>query len=804
MKTVIIGGVAGGASAAARLRRLDESAEIVLLERGEYISFANCGLPYVIGGVIPERDSLLIMTPERFKARFNVDVRIASEAVAIDPAAKCVTVRSEGKTYDETYDHLILSTGSSPLRPPLPGIEDPAVFSLWTIPDLDRILGALSAQPKRAVVVGGGFIGLEAAENLRERGLDVTVVELAPQVLPPFDTEMAGLVEQELRHLGIELKLGRKVAGFEREADGKFLVKLDADESVQADFVLLSIGVRPNSDLAKTAGLTLNERGGIVSDSSMRTSDPSIYAIGDVAEVVDPIGGGRTMIPLAGPANRQGRIVAEVICGRESHYRGSWGAAIVKVGRLTAATVGYSERRLRSLSLSYEKIYLFPASNASYYPGYAPLSMKLIFSPEGKIFGIQIVGAKGVDKRADVLSAAMQSGLTVHDLHQLELTYAPPYSSARDPVNIAGMIADGVCSGDTRIIHADGITESDFLLDVRERAEFENGAIPNAVNIPLGELRNQLDHLPQNRRIMIYCQMGQRGYYGERMLRQLGFDVVNLSGGYLAWRLYHPKPVSSASKGLESKSCFKTNIAPASASVKTVDVRVLQCPGPVVRMKQEIERLKSGESFTLLCNASFRPDLDAWLRATGNLISDETDDGVTLSAVIRKAPSVPFHSLQTMPHSCAIVLFSNDLDKAMAAFIIACGMAASGAKVGIFFTFWGLSVLRKNPVPKVKKGMIEKMFGWMLPKGTQKLSLSKMNMCGLGTMMMKQVMQKKSVTSLSELIVQARELGVRFIACEMAMNVMGLQKEELIEIDEVAGVASFVALAKESNNTLFI
>ena len=800
MKYIIVGGVAAGASAAARLRRLDESAEIVLLERGPYISYANCGLPYHLGDVISKRDSLLVMPEAKFKAWFNIDIRTKSEAVAIDRNAKTVSVRgADGTTVSESYDKLLIATGSSPIVPAMPGSDDERILPLWTIPNMDSIAAKIKAGAKKAVVVGAGFIGLETAENLAERGLDVTVVELMDQVLPTIDREMATPLAQELSSLGIALKLGRKVLSFEKNGNDLSAV-LDNDEKLPADLVVMSIGVKPNSDLAKAAGLELGVRGHIKVDEFMRTSDENIYAAGDAVEVFDPVTGGATAVPLAGPANRQGRIAADNMAGGSSRYPGSLGAAVLKVGSLNAASVGLTERRIRQLDLPYEKIYLHPGSNASYYPGSTRLHIKLIFAPDGKILGAQIVGGKGVDKRIDTISCAMRNRQTAPELGSLELAYAPPFNSAKDPVNFAGFIAENVLNGTSKIVHADELPKDALILDVREPAETELGIIPGSTLIPLGQLRTRLNELDKNREIVVLCQLGLRGYLAERILRQNGFSVRNLSGGYVTWKFFHPAPFVPAERVPDTACCSMTNC-------KELDVRALACPGPVVRLKNEVNGMAPGETLKLLAPASFSPDLTAWAKASGNEVVHMERKNDYLEAVVRKGTPSASPKTESIPageHRAAIVLFSNDLDKAMAALIIACGMAASGAKVGIFFTFWGLSVLRKNPAPPVKKPLISRMFGWMLPKGASKLVLSKMNMGGMGTLMMKQVMARENVLTLPELLEQARQLGVKFVACEMAMDVMGITREELVDIDEVAGVASFVAMAKNSNNTLFI
>ena len=537
MKIVIVGGVAAGAGAAARLRRLDETADIVLLERGAYISYANCGLPYHIGGDIAQRESLLVMPEKAFAARFGVDVRIGHEAAAIDRAARTVAIRRpDGETVVEGYDKLLLATGSSPIVPPVPGIDHPLVQRLWTIPDMDRIKALADAGARSAVVVGGGFIGLETAENLRERGLEVTLVELMPQILPTLDREMTAPLAGEMARLGITLELGRKVVGIAPDGDG-VAAALDDGRSLRAGLIIMSVGVRPNTGLAREAGLVLGERGHISVDESLRTSDPDIYAAGDAIEVREPILGGTTAIPLAGPANKQARVVADAMLGRPARYRGSMGASILKLGDLAAASVGFTEQRLRRMGVDFEKIYLHPASSATYYPGWGRLHMKLLFAPDGTVLGAQIVGPRGVDKRLDVIATAMHSRVGVRELADLELCYAPPFNSARDPVNMAGMVAQNVLDGESLITHADGLPRGAFLLDVRETAECDAGVIPGSVNIPLDQLRGRIGEIPAGVPVVAYCQIGLRGYVAERMLRQHGFTVSNLSGGYLTWKM---------------------------------------------------------------------------------------------------------------------------------------------------------------------------------------------------------------------------------------------------------------------------
>ncbi|NLF93413.1 MAG: FAD-dependent oxidoreductase [Oligosphaeraceae bacterium] len=825
MKVVIIGGIAGGAGAAARLRRLDEKMEIVLVERGAEISYANCGLPYFLGRVIKDRSDLLIMTPEKFRARFNVDTRVRCEAVAIDRTAKSVLLRdlNSGRETVETYDKLILSTGSLPSADPLPGNALPGVFRLWTLEDLDKLDAALAEKPRRVLVAGGGYVGVELVENLRERGCEVTLLQRSTHLLPTLDQEMSNLLVEELRRQGIGVELKAELTGINRSAAGLEAILADG-RRLQTEFAVLCVGVKPNSELARAAGLDLGRQGHIITDQELCSSDPDIYAIGDVIEVKDPIFQGQTAIPLAGPANRQARLAADNICGRDRKYRGTLGTSIIKVGSLTAASTGYSERLLKGKIDQYHKVYLHPSSHASYYPGSAPLHIKVIFTPDGTLLGAQIVGRKGVDKRIDVISTAMCQGMKAQDLAALELAYAPPYSSAKDPVNFAGMIAENVLSGLSEVVHFEHLPEGAVLLDAREKDEHELGSVPGAVNIPLSELRSRWAELPQNRRILVFCQSGLRSYIAERILKQQGLQVATVSGGYLTWKMQQQPVLSSAAKALaETPAGPKAppaapaaeTTATAAAPVRTLDVRALACPGPVVRLKQEMEKLQSGDSLELLAPLSFEPDLESWSKSSGNTVLSSARKEEYFQAVVRKQPAggeaatagseaAPACSGAPARSGAAMVLFSNDLDKAMAALIIACGMAAAGQKVGIFFTFWGLSVLRKNPAPAVRKSLLSRMFGWMLPKGAEKLTLSKMNMGGMGTLMMKQVMARDNVTTLPELLRQARELGVKFVACEMAMGVMGITREELIEIDDVVGVASFVEMARNSNSTLFI
>jgi NADPH-dependent 2,4-dienoyl-CoA reductase/sulfur reductase-like enzyme/rhodanese-related sulfurtransferase len=547
VKLLIVGGVAGGASAAARARRLSEDAEIVLFERGPDVSFANCGLPYYVGGEIVEREKLLVTTPERLRTRFKLDVRTLSSVESIDRSAKTIHVRNlaTGREYDETYDKLILAPGAAPLRPALPGIDLPGIFTLRNLQDVDQIKQRVDHGIHHVVVVGAGFIGLELVENFVKREIHTTVVELSDQVLPPFDKEMTTPIAQELKLRGVNLLLGQSAEAFEKTKTG-LIIRLKSGLQLAAEMVILGIGVRPENKLAVDAGLEVGPRGGIRVDNQLRTSDPAIYAVGDAIEVNDVISGDRIQVPLAGPANRQGRIAADNVFGRASKYRGTQGTAILGVFDQTAAMTGSSEKTLRKANRAYRKIYIHPAHHASYYPGAKSMVIKVLFDPEsGRILGAQAVGGAGVDKRIDVFAVAIQAGMTVFDLEEMELAYSPQYGSAKDPVNMAGFVASGLLRGDHPQIDVETVLMSPadqkpYLIDVRTPQEFSQGAIPGAVNISVDELRTRLSEIPRDRQIAVYCQVGQRGYLATRILLQSGYSAVNVGGGYKTYKLYSP------------------------------------------------------------------------------------------------------------------------------------------------------------------------------------------------------------------------------------------------------------------------
>lgn len=816
-KVVIIGGVAGGASCAARLRRLNEEMEIVLLERGDNISYANCGLPYRTGGVIQSREALLLLTPEMMKQRFNVDVRIHNEVTAIDRTAKTLTIRhtDTNETTKESYDTLVIATGSSPVRPPITGIDSDKIMTLWTVNDTDRILERIHAQnAKTAAVIGGGFIGLEMAENLKHAGMDVSIIEMTDQVMAPLDYEMAQLLHENIMQNNVHLHLNNGVDSFQ-DTGKEVKITLKDGSTVNADFVILSIGVRPNSQIAKAAGLEVNQRGGIIVDEHLVTSDPSIYAVGDVIEVEDYIFKDRTMIPLAGPANKQGRIAADNIAGASESYQGTQGSAVAKVFDLTAASTGANEKTLIRRGLvrgkDYEHIIIVQNSHAGYYPGALPMVIKLLFSMDGrKIYGAQIVGREGVDKRIDTIATVLRLGGSVNDLESLELSYAPPYSSAKDPVNMAGFTAANVLAGIVRFSDWDVIEKNQgaLLLDIREEAEVTAFEIPGAVNIPLGQLRSRLNELDKNQEIITFCAVGVRSYNAARILMNNGFTNVKVyPGGTKFYRSTHPEEMQEVTVIPSSAPAEKKEVI-----MKTVSVNCsgLQCPGPIMKVFETIKEMQDGEMLEVTASdPGFQADIVSWCRRTGNTLVSNEKRGSEYVAVVQKGMgSVPVQSRETKvvdtPEGKTIIVFSGDLDKVLASFIIANGAAAMGRKVTMFFTFWGLTALRKPEKQPVKKTFIENMFGSMLPRGTGRLHLSRMNMGGMGTAMMKKIMNDKNVDSLETLMKKAMDSGIKIIACTMSMDVMGIKQEELIDGVELGGVGTYLGDAEESNVNLFI
>lgn len=818
-KIVIIGGVAGGATAATRLRRLNEEDKIVLFEKGEYISFANCGLPYHVGGVIKERENLLLQTVDGMNQQYGLDVRNFSEVLEINPQSKSVTVLNHqtGERYVESYDQLIISTGAKAIVPPIVGIEEADnVFRLRNIPDMDQIKAYIAEnQIATATVVGGGFIGLEMMENLVELGIQVQLIEMAPQVMPTIDIEMAQLIHSQMNIHGVNLILNDGLKEFRQ--NGRELL-LTSGKTLQTDMTILSIGVLPENTLAKVAGLELGYKGGIKVNQQLQTSQPDIYAIGDAIEVIDLVSGQPTHIPLAWPANRQGRLVADIINGSDAGYFGTQGTAVAKVFELTVASTGNSERLLKQAGIEYETIHIHPNSHAGYYPGASPIALKLLFGIDGKILGAQAIGTEGVEKRIDVIATAMRFGARADQLASIELSYAPPYSSAKDPVNMLGYTADNILSGKVATFQWSQVDEllsnNAFLLDVREEFELATGTIESSHHIPLNQLRQRLGELPKNQPIYVYCQVGHRGYNAARILSQAGFDVKNLDGGYKTYKTahYRIKPLDYLSF---NQTRHKSEDLKEPSEIIHLDACGLQCPGPILKVKEKIDKMSIGQKMEIeASDFGFGADLAAWCQNTGNtLLSNKIENGKVLATIVKGKSSISENEMKNLPSlgqegvlketkdGATMVVFSGDLDKALASMIIASGAAAYGKKVTIFFTFWGLSILKKQ---KVKKSGLAKLFDIMLPSKANNLPLSQMNMGGMGASMIKYIMKQKNVDSLPDMIEQAHQLGVKFVACTMSMDLMGIEKEELFDFVEYGGVATFIGDSEQANMQLFI
>ncbi|MGP6139292.1 MULTISPECIES: FAD-dependent oxidoreductase [unclassified Jeotgalibaca] len=809
-KILIIGGVAGGATAATRLRRLNEEDEIILFEKGEYISFANCGLPYHIGGTIKERESLLLQTVEGMEQQYALDIRNFSEITAIDPNQKMVTVYNHQttETYTESFDKLIISTGAKPITPAIPGLEKAKnVFSLRNIPDMDQIKLYLEKNDiQTATIIGGGFIGLEVMENLSELGIQVQLVEMAPQVMPNIDFEMAQQLHTQIDMHGVNLILND---GLKEIQDNGTKLILTSGKELTTDMTVLSIGVTPENSLAKASGIELGFKGAIKVNEQLETNFPDIYAIGDVIEVKDFVDQSPTNIPLAWPANRQGRLVADIINGIPAEYPGTQGTSVAKVFELTAASTGNSERLLKSKGIPFDVIHIHPNSHAGYYPGASPIHLKLLFGKDGKILGAQGVGSEGVEKRIDVIATAMKLGATAEQLAGLELAYAPPYSSAKDPVNMLGYTADNMQNHKIETIQwheVDALLDKDaFFLDVREDFELATGSLPKGVQIPLNQLRNRLEELPKDQTIYIYCQVGLRGYNAARVLMHHGFTVKNIDGGYKTYKF--------AKYAVKERT---VNKAPKKEVVQTLDTKKLQmievdacglqCPGPILKVKEQMDKMEPGQ--TMVVQASdfgFSADIEAWTKNTGNTLVTNEIQGNKVVATLTKGQEgsvLPQEGILTETKDGAtMVVFSGDLDKAVASMIIASGAAAMGKKVTIFFTFWGLSILKKQ---KIQKTGLAKLFDIMLPNNANSLPISAMNMGGMGSKMIKTVMKQKNVDALPDMIEKANELGVKFIACTMSMDIMGIEKEELFDFVEYGGVATYLGDTENANMNLFI
>lgn len=806
MRILVIGGVAGGATAAARLRRLSEDAEIIIFEKGDYISFANCGLPYHIGGIIEDRERLLLETPQSFKEKLNIDVRVNNEVIEIKPENKTVKIKKlkSDEIYEEKYDYLILSPGAKPFIPNIEGVSAYNVFTLRNINDMDKIKDYVKHNNvKNALVVGGGFIGVEVAENLVHKNINVSLVEMADQILINLDKDIASVLHNHAMDNDLNLYLGNSLVKVD-SVDKKAVLK--NGEVLDADIIILATGVKPETELALKAGIEVG-RGGIKVNEYLQTSDKYIYAVGDAVEVYNPLLGADTLIPLASPANRQGRIAAtNIIRDNCDKYEGAFGTSIIKFFDMTAASAGLNEKRLNSMGIKYFKSITHGNSNAGYYPGAMPLTIKLLFSEDGKILGGQVIGFKGVDKRIDVISTSIKAGLRVEDLETLELAYAPPFGSAKDPVNIAGYVANNILKKDVEVINIEDLKTDDdnyCILDIRTDEEQSLGKIESeySLHIPLNDLRNRLDEIPKNKVIVTYCQVGLRGYLAYRILKNKDFNVKNLNGGFKLYTYYNQKISVKENKKESQKIDFKVQ----DKNVLRLDACGLQCPGPIMETYKKMNNMQNGEVIEIKAtDPGFKKDIVKWAEKTGNKVLDVNSENGVITAKLIKGEPVVKGNTDNQNDNKTIVVFSNDLDRALASFVIANGAAAMGKKVTMFFTFWGLNILRKENFKVSGKTFVEKMFGNMMPQGPGKLKLSKLNMAGMGTSMMKKVMKQKNIDSLEKMINSALENGITLMACQMSMDMMGIKKEELIDKVEVGGVASYLAETEESNLNLFI
>lgn len=831
MKYVVVGGVAGGATAAARLRRIDEKVEIVLFEKGDYISYANCGLPYYIGGVIEDRSKLFVQTPQAFSKRFNIDIRVASQVVSIDRANKKVSVRTaDGKEYEESYDKLLLSPGAKPSVPPIPGIDNEYIFTLRNVSDTDKIKNYITThEVKNAVIIGAGFIGLEMAENLHEAGAHVSIVEMTPQVMAPIDFSMASIVHQHLIEKGVSLYLEKTVVGFTKREGGGVKVLLKSGEVIETDLVLLSIGVKPNNELAVAAGLEIGGTKGIKVNEYLQTSDDDIYAVGDAIEFPHPLTGKPWLNYLAGPANRQARIVADnMIYGNKTKYEGAIGTSIAKVFDMTVAITGIAAKRLGCDGIEYMSATVHPNSHAGYYPDAFPLSLKLTFDKNsGKVYSVQAVGYDGVDKRIDVASQIIKRGGTIYDIIEIEQAYAPPFSSAKDPLALAGYVATNILEKRMNPLYWRELRDADIntvtLIDVRTADEYEVGHIDGAINIPVDSMRERMSEIDSSKPIWLYCGVGLRGYLASNILLQNGFtNVRNLVGGLKTYKsstaeLPVPANIYKTFKYSEEKRFQIDNLRVTelykedgdddkTASSIKIDACGLSCPGPLMKLKKNMEVLKKGDILEVTAtDAGFPSDARSWAETTGNEFISSSENAGKYVVKLKKNETMKVVEQQSNAQlGKTFIMFSDDLDKALATFVLANGASAIGGKVSIFFTFWGLNVIKKVEKPKSEHDIFGKMFGMMLPSSSLQLKLSKLNMFGIGSRMMRYLMNKKKIDSLESLRQQAIDNGIEFIACQMSMDVMGVNREELLDNVVIGGVGTYMNRADKSNINLFI
>lgn len=797
---VIVGGVAGGASAAARARRLNEFANITVIERGSHVSFASCALPYHIGGEITDRSKLTLQTPESLRAQLAIDILARTEATSINRQKKTLSIKNleSGQVSDLAYDKLILSPGANPLRPPLPGIDTKGIYTLRNLVDMDKIITTIK-DTSRVLIIGAGFIGLEVAEQMIHLNKKVVLVELVEQVLPQMDSEMTQAVEQELMDNGVELVLGDGIDSFAETSNG-IEATLKSGKKLIAEVVLLSIGVRPENQLAKDAGLKLGARGHIVANQYQQTSDPDIYAVGDASETIDPILGGPAAIALGGPANRQGRVAVDHIFHGENAiaYPGSIGTSIVRVFDIAAGVTGHSEKRLQQMGIAYKKTIVSDYNHASYFPGATHLTLKLLWEKDtGRILGGQANGYDGVDKRLDVIATAIKGKLTVEELEHIELAYAPPFGSAKDPLNTAAFSANNMRRGQIALTYELPKDENVQLVDVRPKQVADIAPIPSAITIPYAELRQRIAEIDKSKPVVTICALGKLSYFSARILKQHGYQVQSYVGG---WKI-GKKPQQNPSN---TRKMSSTPSSPnTSSSGQSPDLSNAQ----VVNLEYgQILEIRSSDS-------GFHSDLPAFCSANGYLCLDVSKEKGIVIGRIAKQPggSTSLTRLSTgstggkTTKGASLVVFSGDLDKVMASFIIANGAVAMGGEATLFFTFWGLNALRKDEQVTVQgKSFMDNMFGWILPRGATKLPLSQMHMGGMGTKMMKGRMADKKLPNLPGLIKVAQDQGVRLVACTMSMEAMGIKEEELIDGVEFGGVAGFLESCERSGTNLFI
>ncbi len=822
MKVIIIGGVAGGASTATRLRRLDENIEIKIFEKSNYVSFANCGLPYYIGNVIKERQNLILESPATFKNKFNIEVIINSEVISINREKKEITVKDLKKNieYIENYDKLVISTGAKPFIPNIKGLNKDNSLTLRNIEDMDYIKNYIKKNnPKNVAIIGAGFIGLEIAENLVNIGLNVTLIEKAKQVMTSVDFEIASFIHQELKNNNISLFLETDILEIIKDENNKITIKTSSKE-IKTDMLIVSIGVRPLSKLAYECNLKLTDKGYISVNEYLQTSDNDIFALGDVVEINMSVLDKILPVPLAAPANKQGRIVAGNILGKKEYYKGTVGTTIAKIFDLTVSSTGVNEKMLLAEKINYKNVTIIKGNHAGYYPGAEDIVLKILFHPEtGKIFGAQGIGKNGVDKRIDIISTAIFSNLSIFELGDIDFAYAPAYNSAKDIVNYAGFMAKNIVFDKMEQVQWNELQGKE-LLDIRTPEEYELNHIKNARNIPLNELRNRLSELDKEKEYVVYCRIGLRGYNAQRILTSYGFKVFNLNGGTT---IYY-----SATKEQGNKIFFKYNENKIPYKIETNDKAEIildtcgtQCPGPILKVKNVIQEMKEGETLLVKSNdSSFENDIKAWTQKTGNILLNTIKKKGITSAFIKKgkkndgffsknnfntfennsSPSTTF-----LEKKSTLVIFSGDFDKIFASLIIANGSLAMGNKVSMFFTFWGLNALKKeNYKTKHKKNLLEKMFNFMLPKGPKKLPVSKMNFGGIGRKIFDFIMKKKNIETLNSLLSEFTKNGGKIIACTMSMEVMGIKKDELLENIEYGGVAAYMGEADNSNHNLFI